>query len=88
MNALETQDLTPEFRAELESHAARLVAALNYTWLPNTWLGRGCVAAIILLGVQQAWVGNYQPLVWWLFLPLFSPRIRRDFAYWRRRLWG
>jgi hypothetical protein len=36
LNALETQDLTPEFRAELESHAARLIAALNYTWLPNT----------------------------------------------------
>jgi len=88
LHALETQDLTPEFRAELQSHAATLIAALDYTWLPNTWLGRACALAIVLLGVQHAWVGNYQPLVWCLLLPLLSPRIRRDAAYWRRKYWG
>jgi hypothetical protein len=86
LNALETQELEPEFRTELEGHAETLTAALNYTWHPNTWLGWAGALAIIFLGLQQAWAGNYQPLVWWLLLPAFSPRIRHDFARWRQRL--
>ncbi len=74
-NELITQPLTPGQRCELERHAAGLAGALLSPWLPVTWARRLIMAAIFILGVQQAWIGNYQVMFWWLFLPLFSPRI-------------
>jgi hypothetical protein len=45
------------------------------------------MAAIALLGAQQAiWAGNYEPLLWWLLLPFFSPRIVGECAYFLGRL--
>jgi hypothetical protein len=39
------------------------------------------MAAIFLFGLQQAWTGNYEPLVFWLLLPSFSPRIMGECAF-------
>jgi hypothetical protein len=49
--------------------------ALLRPWLPMSWVNRLIVLAIVALGVQQAWAGNYHPLIWWSTLPFFSPRI-------------
>ena len=82
--ALETEPLTAEQRSELEIHAAKLAGALLHPWLPVSWLRRLIMLAIILLGLQQAWIGNYEALIWWLLLPFFSPRIMGYSAY----FWG
>ena len=81
---LDTQPLTPEQRKELEAHAARLAAVLLHPWFPVLWTRRLIAAAIFLFGLQQAWIGNYQPMLLWLLLPLFSPRIVGEAAF----LWG
>jgi hypothetical protein len=78
---LETQPLTREQREQLQLHAAKLAGVLMRPWLPVPWSIRIIMAAILLFGLQQAWVGNYQPLVWWLLLPFFSPRIMGECAY-------
>ena len=39
------------------------------------------MAAIVVFGLQQAWTGNYEAMVFWLLLPLFSPRIVGWCAY-------
>jgi hypothetical protein len=72
---LDTAPLTPQQRNELELHAAKLAGALLHPWFPVAWPGRLIAAGIVLLGLQQAWTGNYEPMVFWLLLPLFSPRI-------------
>lgn len=78
---LDTQPLTLAQRKELELHAAALSGVLLSPWLPLSWTRRLLMAAIVLLGLQQAWAGNYQPLVWWLALPFFSPRIVGECSY-------
>lgn len=85
---LARHDLTAEQRAELEKHANALSGALMSPWLPVDWPRRLLMAAIFLLGLQQASVGNYQPFIWWLALPLFSPRIMGELAYFFGRLRG
>lgn len=75
-HALATEPLTPEQREELEIHAARLAGVLLRPWFPVSWGARLMMAAIVLFGLQQAWVGNYEPLVFWLLLPFFSPHIK------------
>jgi hypothetical protein len=72
---LDTQPLTLKQRKELELHAASLSGLLLRPWFPVYWSRRLMMAAIVLFGLQQAWTGNYQPLVFWLLLPTFSPRI-------------
>ena len=49
--------------------------ALLPPWLPISWVNRLVTLAIVALGVQQAWIGNYHLLRWWFTLPFFSPRI-------------
>jgi hypothetical protein len=39
------------------------------------------MTGIVLLGLQQAWTGDYEPLIFWLLLPLFSPRIMGECAF-------
>ena len=78
---LTTQFLTPEQRSELERHAASLAGVILSPWFPVTWTRRVIMAAIFILGVQQAWIGNYQTMFWWLFLPVFSPRIVGECAF-------
>jgi hypothetical protein len=81
---LNTQPLTAEQRKELELHAARLAGVLLHPWFPVFWTRRLIAAAIFLFGFQEAWIGNYKPMLWWLLLPLFSPRIVGEAA----ALWG
>lgn len=51
------------------------------TWLPVGWTRRLIMLAIVAVGLQQAWVGNYRVLLFWLLLPFFSPRIVGECAY-------
>jgi hypothetical protein len=77
---LETKPLSRERREALELHAANLAGILSCSWLPITWPQRLLATGAILLGVQQAYVDNYEPMVWWSLLPFFSPRIRGEVA--------
>jgi hypothetical protein len=83
---LDTQPLTPEQREELELHVTRLSGLLLSPWLPVSWSRRLVMAAIVLFGLQQAWTSNYEPLVFWLLLPAFSPRIMGTCFYYAGRL--
>jgi hypothetical protein len=78
---LATAPLTPEQREELELHAAKLSGVLHHPWFPVAWRGRLIMAGIVLLGLQQALTGNYEPLIFWLLLPFFSPRIMGECAF-------
>lgn len=47
------------------------------------------MAGIVLFGVQQVWwAQNFEPLLWWLLLPFFSPRIMGEAAHAASRLIG
>jgi hypothetical protein len=84
---LDTQPLTAAQREELELHAARLAGAILSPWLPVSWGRRLIMLGIVLLGIQQAWwAGNYQPFLWWLLLPFFSPRIVATCAFYLGRV--
>jgi hypothetical protein len=79
---LKTQPLTQAQRTELELHAARLAGVLLHPWFPVSWTRRLIMAGIFLVGILwTAWVGNYEPLLWWLLLPFFSPRIMGECYY-------
>ena len=78
---LATAPLTLQQRNELELHAAKLAGTLLHPWFPVSWGRRLLMAAIILFGLQQAWTGNYEPLIFWLLLPFFSPRIVGECAF-------
>ena len=54
--------------------------ALFRPWLPMSWVNRLIALAMVALGVQEAWIGNYHLLIWWLTLPFFSPRIMGECA--------
>jgi hypothetical protein len=84
---LATEALTEKERRELQVHAARLAGVISRPWLPVSWGRRLIMVGIVALGAQQAlWVGNYEPLAWWLLLPLFSPRIMGYGSYYLGRL--
>ena len=83
---LQNEQLTPKQRKELELHSASLAGVLCSPWLPVAWPNRIIMAAIFLFGLQQAATGNYEPLVWWLLLPFFSPRIMGEAAFLLGRL--
>jgi hypothetical protein len=79
---LATEPLTAKQRKDLEIHAASLAGVIMHPWFPVAWSRRLIMVAIVLLGFQQAvWVGNYEPFLWWLLLPFFSPRIVGGCAY-------
>jgi hypothetical protein len=65
----------------LELPAARLAGVLSHPWFPVSWSRRFIMAAIVIFGLQQAWTGNYEPMVFWLLLPFFSPRIMGECAH-------
>lgn len=80
--ALDTQPLTAVRRQELEQHASKLSGVLLSPWLPASGGRRIIMLGIVLLGIQQAWaVQNYEPFLWWLLLPCFSPRVVGECAY-------
>jgi hypothetical protein len=83
---LDSQPLTAAQRNELELHAARLAGAIHRPWLPVSAVSRIMMVGIVVLGLQQAWVGNYQPMLWWLLLPFFSPRFLED-PNWNQVYW-
>jgi hypothetical protein len=85
---LQTQPLTVEQRRELEIHAARLSGLLLAPWLPLSWTRRAIMAALFLIGLQQALVGNHAALLLWLLLPTFSPRMMGEAAHFVGRLRG
>ena len=74
-HALDTAPLTLQQRNELERHAAKLAGSLAHPWFPMGWGRRLIMAGIVALGLQQARTGNYEPLLFWLLLAVFSPRI-------------
>jgi hypothetical protein len=78
---LATAPLTLQQRNELERHATKLAGILLHPWFPVSWSRRLIMAVIVLFGLQQAWTDNYEPLVFWLLLPLFSPRIMGECAF-------
>lgn len=80
-DTLTNQPMTEAKRHELQEHAMRLSGSLMSPWLPVDWTRRLIMFGIVALGIQQAMAGNFQPLVWWLLLPLFSPRIVGEAAY-------
>lgn len=82
---LNDSTLAPHHRKELELHAAALAGVLLSPWFPVSWTRRALMAAIFFFGVWQAVAGNYQPLIWWLLLPFFSPRIMGEAAYFMGR---
>jgi hypothetical protein len=72
---LDTAPLTQQGREQLQLRATALAGKLFHPWFPVSWSRRLIMVAIVLFGLQQAWTGNYEPMVFWLLLPLFSPRI-------------
>ena len=78
---LATQPLTQAQREELQDQAAGLAGILSSPWLPVSWIRRVIMLAIVLLGLQQALIGHYGAMLWWLLLPLFSPRIVGEAAH-------
>ncbi len=85
---LDHEPLALDQREELERHAAALSGALLSTWLPVGWGRRALMIGIIILGFEESIRGNLQPLVWWLLLPVFSPRLMGEAAYFVGRLLG
>jgi hypothetical protein len=73
--ALKRSDLSPDEQQRLQLSAASLAGYLASPWLPVSWPRRLIMLGIVLLGLQQSvWYNNYQPFLYWLFLPFFSPR--------------
>lgn len=71
---MQRKDLTPAEREELEHHAAAIAGQLLRPWLPIGWGRRLLGAGIIALGIYGLAIGNYEVFVWWILLPLMSPR--------------
>jgi len=57
---LDTAPLTLQQRKELEIHAAALAGAFLYPWFPLSWGRRLIMVGIVLFGLQQAWIGNFE----------------------------
>jgi len=63
------------------SYELALSAMLTRSWLAVSWLRRLLVVLIFALGLQPVWAGHYEGLLWWLLLPLFSPRLNAEFSH-------
>ena len=85
---LETEPLTDEQRDQLQNHAAALAGNLLRPWLPVDWARRLLILGIVALGIEESVRGNYEPLLWWLLLPMFSPRLMGELAYYAGKLTG
>jgi hypothetical protein len=78
---LDSAPLTLQQRKELEIHAAALAGALTHPWFPLSWGRRLIMVGIVLFGLQRAWIGNFEALIFWVLLPTFSPRIMGECAF-------
>jgi hypothetical protein len=86
---LEDETLSAEQREEFETHAAKISGVLSSTWLPVGWGRRLIMVGIVALGLQQAVMeANFQPFLWWLLLPFFSPRITGEVVHFWGRVAG
>ena len=66
-----------------------LSGSLLSTWLPVDWGRRLIMIAIVALGLYYAIMEeNFEPLLWWLVLPIFSPRIGGMVSYFIGALTG
>jgi len=74
-NLLADPALTPKQRNELEIAQAGLSGFILSPWFPVDMKRRLIMLAIFVFGLWQALDGNLEPLIWWLLLPMFSPRI-------------
>jgi hypothetical protein len=74
-HALAGQSLSAERRTELQNHELILSAVLSRPWLPLSWSKRLLMVLIFAVGLQEVWAGHYEGSLWWLLLPLFSPRL-------------
>jgi hypothetical protein len=74
--ALANQHLSAQRRTEL-----CLSAVVTRPWLPVLWSRRWLMVLIFALGLQQASAGQYGALLWWLLLPLFSPRLNAEISH-------
>ncbi len=79
-HALANQYLSAERRKELQNHELVLSAVLTRPWLPMSWARRLLMGLIFAVGLQQAWAGHYEAVLWWLLLPLFSPRLSAEIS--------
>ena len=67
---------------QLDVLNASIAGVLSHPWFPTTWGRRALMAAIFLVGLEQAVVaGNQYALLLWLLLPLFSPRVMGNAAF-------
>lgn len=79
---LEARSLTPQKRDALERHAAQLASALATPWLPTSWTTKFIMGALLALGLQQAWSGDYlATFILWPLLLLFSPHLVAQASY-------
>jgi len=76
--ALADRNLSAERRKELQDHELVLSAVLTRPLLPISWSRRALMVLIFAFGLQQVWAGHYEALLWWLLLPLFSPRLSAE----------
>ena len=79
-HALANPHLSSERRRELQDHELVLTSTLARPLWPLAWPRRWLMILIFTLGIQQALVGHYEGLLWWLLLPLFSPRLSAEIA--------
>ena len=80
-HALANQHLSAQRRTELQQHELALSAVVTRPWLPVLRSRRWLVVLIFALGLQQACAGHYAALLWWLLLPLFSPRLNAEISH-------
>ena len=85
---LDTEPLTKAQRDQLQDHAYALAGKLLNPWFPLDWTRRLLMLGIFALGIEESVRGNYQPLLWWLLLPMFSPRLMGELAYFAGKLAG
>jgi hypothetical protein len=76
--ALADRNLSAERRKALQDHELTLSVVLTRPLLPISWARRGLMMLILVFGLQQIWGGHYEASLWWLLLPLFSPRLSAE----------
>jgi hypothetical protein len=80
-HALANQNLSAQRRTELQQHELALSAVVTRPWLPVLRSRQWLLVLILALGLQQAWMGHYTGLLWWLLMPLFSPRLNAEISH-------
>ena len=85
---LKSEILTPQERHELEIQKSKLSGMLLSTWFPVPWSKRIIMIVIVGFGLWQMVEQNFQPLIYWVALPFFSPRIVGEGAFFIGKISG